>query len=327
MAADVGGSVWQQVRGLSNLDYEYAHITQPIPISTGTPLDPVLGGGIPVGTFTVIGGEAGTGKSALAVMCAYYAAKAGRHPVFFSMEMPAHMVVSRMLSIHSVELRGRYGYGSDRQVWWSSTGDVVERCLGGIGPRSEMLKLDEQYRYQAAMRYVSQHADDDVVLSTWRDFRDSVWKNMAVVDNVFTVEQACAWTAALAAEGSRPFPIIDYIQLGASGEGTEYERVTEASHLLARTCKQWNIPMLCISSLRNVGANERNDTPQLGWFRGSGHIGYDAGTAIVLMRDGDREPHESEQRVIAHVIKNRVGRVGDPTTMMFNGAANWFRSA
>lgn len=325
MAAEPTSPYWQQLRQSAGLDYEYAHITQPIPIATNTPLDAALGGGIPVGTFTVIGGEAGTGKSALAVMAAYYAAKAGRHPVFFSMEMPAKMVIDRMLSIHSVEMQyERYGFAvPSMQVWWSKTGDVVERLMGGIGPRADMLALDDQYRYQAAMSYMSSHGDDDVVISTWRDFRDTVWPNMIVTDAYTSIEQACNWVGALASEGVRPFPIIDYIQLGADGQDSEYENVTRASHLLAHTCRQWNVPMLCISSLRNVGANERNDTPRLGWFRGSGHIGYDAGTAVVLMRDG--EPDGVEQRVVAHVIKNRIGEVGD-TAMLFNGAANWFRS-
>lgn len=325
MPNEVGGPTWEELRGLSKLDYELAHITQPIPIATGTPLDHPLGGGIPVGTFTVIGGEPGTGKSALAIMAAYFAAKAGRHPIYFSMEMPAQMVVSRMLSIHSFMAQVERGYLDPRdQVYWSKTGEEVERNLGGIGPRSDMLKLDEQSRYIAAMHYARDHGEDDLVLRTWRDFRDTIWPRMAVVDNVTSVEQACQWTAAVAYEGMRPFPIVDYLQLGIGGEGSEYELVSAASRLLAHTCKQWNLPMLVLSSLRKIGAKEHDDAPQLSWFKGSNAIVYDAGTAIVLTRDGPRD-ETSQARVMAHIIKNRVGKLGE-APMLFTGSANWFSS-
>lgn len=327
MADIIEQSYWEQVRGFSNLDFELAYITQPIPIATGTPLDAPLGGGIPVGTFTVIGGEPGTGKSALAIMAAYFAARAGRHPIFFSMEMPAQMVVNRMLSIHSfVMMRESGTYNPFNQVFWSTTGSELERHLGGIGPRADMLKLDERARYEAAMRYVSMHANDDNVLRTWRDFKETIWKNIAVVDNIQSVEQACGWTAAVANEGIRPFPIIDYLQLGVSGTDSEYELISNASHLLAQTCKQWNLPMLVLSSLRKVSDKERVASPQLSWFKGSNAVVYDAGTAIVLTREKEQVKSPHGNLVMAHIIKNRVGQLGE-SPMHFNGATNWFTSA
>lgn len=327
---DVGAAmgpreVWGYYRARSGLDYELEHITQPIPVPTGVAaVDRMLGGGVPVGTFTVVGGEGGTGKSALACLVAYNAARAGRMPVFFSMEMPAHMVVSRMLSVHSTARVASGEWPRERLVWWSSTGMEVTRNMGGIGPRAEMLRLDGEHRYRAAQRYLREHGEEDVVLACWRDFRDTVWPQMAVMDDVRDVAEACEVVGAMCDAGVRPFPIIDYLQLGASGDGSEYENVTAASHLLQRTCKERNVPMLVLSSLRNVSAKEREDAPQLGWFRGSGHVGYDAGTAVVLMRDGERDARG--QRVRAHVIKNRVGRVGDPVTLTFNGARNLFGS-
>lgn len=319
-------AVWNRFRTRGDFDYELEHITQPVPVPTGVPaLDRALGGGVPVGTFTAIGGEGGTGKSALACLVAYNAARAGRMPVFFSMEMPTHMVVSRMLSIHSTLKVSRGEWGRDRLVWWSSTGAEVTRNMGGMAERARMLQLGPDDRYRAAMSYMSAHGDEDVVLACWRDFRETVWPRMAVLDDVRDVAEACEVVGDMRDAGISPYPIIDYLQLGADGDGSEYENVTNASHLLQRTCKSLGVPMLVLSSLRNVSKNERNDTPQLGWFRGSGHVGYDAGTAIVLMRDGERESRG--QRVLAHVIKNRVGAVtGDPVPLLFNGARNLFGS-
>lgn len=309
---------WEEVRAASGTDYELAHITQPIPVATGVAaLDRMLGGGIPVGTFTAIGGEAGCGKSALACLIAYNAARDGRMPVFFSMEMPATMVISRMLSVHT------RSWAPERRVWWSRTGHEVTR-LAGIDARRRMMLADGDERYRWAMRYGAEHGAEDVVLAAWRDFRETMWPRMAVVDNVPTVEGAVTWLESLAAAGVRPLAIIDYIQLAASGEGTEYEVVTEASHRLAGACKRLNIPMVVLSSLRNIGMQERAQDPQLSWFRGSGHIGYDAGTAIILRRAEGQGEGGAETKVRFHVIKNRVGRVGDPVTLAFNGGANWF---
>ena len=312
---------WDYFRKRNGLDYEREHITQQIPVQTGVgALDAVLGGGIPVGTYTVIGGEAGTGKSALACLIAYNAAKRGRMPVFFSLEMPAHMVVSRMLSIHSTIKVSSGEWGQHRLVWWSRTGAEVTKHMGGIGPRAEMLQLDPEAMERAAMSYRSRHGSDDVVLACWDDFSKTIWPRMAVMDDVLDINEAIEVVGKMCEAGIRPYPIIDYLQLGATGDGSEYENVTAASHALQHACKEHGIPMVVLSSLRNVSQADRKDAPQMSWLRGSGHVGYDAGTVVILMRDGEREG--SGQRVMAHVVKNRVGKVGDPTALMFNGARN-----
>ena len=324
---DIGGApsmteVWDYQRTVDGFDFELAHITQPMPIPLGIrSLDMALGGGIPVGTFTVVGGEGGTGKSALACMAAYVAARAGRFPVFFSMEMPTQMVVNRMLSIHSTVRVSRGEWPHDRLVWWSSTGSEVSKRMGGAGPRADMLRLGETERYMAAQRYMSEHGDDDVVLACWNDFKATIWPRIVVRDSVRTISEAISVVDAMCESGLQPFPIIDYLQLGADGDGKEYENITNASHALALCCKRHMLAMLVLSSLRNINKQERGDDPQQSWFRGSGQIGYDAGTAIVLMR-ADEEQEQGGRRVTAHIVKNRVGRTGDSVTLRFNGARN-----
>ena len=330
-------SPWEQAQSVSPIDFELAYVTQPIPIATGTPLDRPLGGGIPVGTFTVIGGEPGAGKSAFAVMAAYYAALAGRHPIFISFEMPAQMVISRLLSIHSFEMRKRLGGGHpDMQVFWSNTGDELQRHMGGIGPRADMLKLDGRGQYEAAMRYVSAHGEDDTVLQTWRDFKQTVWPNMAVIDSYNSIDQVCQCVSAVANSGVKPFPIIDYLQLGIAMDQpsnqtfqskSEYELVNDASRRLAQVCKQHRIPMIVLSSLRKIGQKEREDGPSLSWFKGSNSVVYDAGTAIVLAHDKQNAENFSEDVTVnAHIIKNRVGKMGE-ATMKFWGNTNIFEPA
>lgn len=323
-AAMSGPDVWEYERTRDEYDFALEHITQPIPIPLGIrPLDQALGGGIPVGMFTVIGGEAGAGKSALACLACYWAARNGRLPVFFSMEMPKQMVVNRMLSVHSTCKVAAGEWPQERLVWWSMTGSEVTRRMGGIGNRADMLKLDDTSRYVAAQKYLKEHGDDDVVLSCWDDFRKSIWPKMIVRDGVHSIcgeGGAIETIERLCDSGLRPFPIIDYLQLGADGDGEEYERVTKASHALALLCKKRRIAMIVLSGLRNISPSERSEPPRLSWFRGSGHTGYDAGTAIVLTRDSDQQGGGT--LVKAHIIKNRVGSTDKAVDLRFNGARN-----
>lgn len=311
---------WARLKGECDIDYAIAHAMQPDPLPTGiSALDAKLGGGIPVGTFTVVAGEAGCGKSAFATVASYEAATRGRTPVFFSMEMPAQMVISRMLSVHTAKVRERQaaeGVPEDemmRQVWWSTTHNVVRMIAGHsiTDPRE-------------AASYVAEHLYADPVLSAWDDFERTVWPWIAIPDQVRTVTDACGIVDELCRCGVRPLVVLDYLQLGADedGEGSEYERVTRGSGMLLACVKRWQIPAIVISSMRNVGREERKEAPTLSMLRSSGRIGFDAGTVIVLKRSGERQG--IEQPIEAHIVKNRVGPSGDFVSLMFNGGKNSF---
>lgn len=69
-------------------------------LSTGFPsVDRVLGGGFRRGELVVVGGDVGSGKSALALAIALRAAQAGTRTVFLSGEMNADRVHERALAI------------------------------------------------------------------------------------------------------------------------------------------------------------------------------------------------------------------------------------
>jgi replicative DNA helicase len=180
-----------------------------------------------------------------------------------------------------------------------------------------------------AMYYMQRYmlGDDgmvDHVLAAWDDFERTIWPRMAIVDHLHSMDQVCASIDSLCSRGLRIVPIIDYAQLGADGDGTEYERVTNASHLLQQTAKRWQIPMLALSSLRNIRKEERDQPPNVSQLRGSGHLGYDAGTVMVLRR-ADSQTHGSERGITAYVVKNRVGPINeDGIPLLFNGGANQF---
>ena len=312
---------WARLKTETMLDYAMVHAMQPEPVPIGVPaLDAKLGGGMPVGTYTVVAGEGGAGKSAMACVAQYEAATAGRMSVFFSLEMPAQMVVSRLLSIHTARKRAlqeKNGVPESermRQVWWSTTHNVVRKIAG-----HQIADANE------AMAYVARYLHSDPVLEAWDDFERHVWPYMAVHDHVSTVTEVIGIVDELCGAGIRPLVILDYLQLGADadGDGNEYERVTRGSGMLLACVKRWQIPAMVISSMRNVGREERKDAPTLSMLRSSGRIGFDAGTVVILKRAGERDG--SEQPIEAHIVKNRVGPSGIEVPLTFNGGMNQFK--
>lgn len=320
MSTEAQQRAWEELRGESGaFDFEFEYVMQRPPAPTGIrPLDAKLGGGLHSGTYTIIGGDPGSGKTAIACKACYTLAAEGMFPVFYSFEMTKMQLVSRLLSVHTRLHRDRL-----ETVRWASLRDSLRI---GRDVLERVADADGRTQYETVMRYVSDHRDDDAVLRAWFDFRDSVYPRMIVRDDVQGIEQVADEVGRLCGSGLHPCVIVDYLQLAASGDRDEYQLVTSASHVLQKMAKQHNIPVLLVSSLRNLNKSERDDEPQLSQFRGSGHVGYDAGAAIVLRKSGGLVNHKGVglcQRVTAHVIKNRFGEPGE-VELDFNGAINVF---
>lgn len=317
--ADDSGDLWGDMVLGTCADYATQHVISPprSPVGIGG-LDMELGGGIASGTYTVVGGEGGSGKTALAVVAAYSAIVAGDfNPVIYSLEVTATEVMDRLLAVHS-RLAGL------RPVWWAAARDEVGRR--GIDPRAAW-SLDEGERAALVADYVAGHADDPV-LAAYVDLQSKYVGRFAIRTTVSGVEDVCNEVDALVASGIRPLPVIDHIHVLDPPVGTkadsEYERVTAVSHALMACAKRNRIPMLALAEIRNVGEKER-DTPRLTWFRGSGHVGYDAGCAIILTHDDRPNTSESSRMLVANVVKNRHGRSGGRVPLEFVGAANAFK--
>ncbi|MBY0314975.1 MAG: AAA family ATPase [Bdellovibrionales bacterium] len=70
-------------------------------ISTGVPeLDKLLGGGLDCGTSNLLLGPAGTGKSTIAIQCAYAAAQQGKKAAVFSFEEAGHNLIARAKALN-----------------------------------------------------------------------------------------------------------------------------------------------------------------------------------------------------------------------------------
>ena len=321
---------WRMLKESTNIDFVREYVRSPPPVPTGIPaLDDGLGGGIPTSTFTAVAGEPGTGKSAMACVAMYHAAIHKRYPIYYSFEMPATMVISRMLSIHTKYRRDvarAQGVPYDdwmEQVWWSNTQRVIENNVG------KRISTEDEVE-----EYIRCFSGRDKVIVAYEDFKRTAWRRMAVVESMRDIEFVCQHVATMAQTGLPILPIIDYVQLGASGDAKEYERLSAASRMLQQACKTYRVPMIVISSMRNIKRDERAEAPTLSMLRGSGNIGYDAGTVIMLQRDAkkEREMKEAEgedavrhkRPIIAHIIKNRVGPSGIAVPLTFNGGMNHF---
>ncbi len=103
-----------------------AHDTLP----TGFPsIDQVVGGGLRLGDLLVLGGDVGSGKSALALAVALRTAQAGAHVVLYSGEMTPQRVMERVLAIE-----GRVRIDDLRQ------GTMDDRARAAVGAAAVRLR-------------------------------------------------------------------------------------------------------------------------------------------------------------------------------------------
>lgn len=97
-------------------------------VATGFPsLDRILGGGFRRGDLVVLGGDVGSGKSALALAIALRAAAEDRRTAFYSAEMTTERVLERALAVE-----GRVRIDDIRQ---GALDDTARASLGAVAVR------------------------------------------------------------------------------------------------------------------------------------------------------------------------------------------------
>jgi len=101
------------------------------------------------------------------------------------------------------------------------------------------------------------------------------------------------------------FMVIDYLGL-VSGQGTEYERVTEASMAVKRLSLELNIPVLCLHQLKRPAEAKGDKRPTMSELRSSGQIEQDADVILLIHR---KKEHEEEEAEII-IEKHRNGPTG-----------------
>lgn len=310
---------WNELSDIYYDAFADDYVMAPSPLPTGiASVDKTLGGGVPPVGVTIVGATAGTGKTALVLNWAYWWARSEKMRVLvFSLELPRHKVWERVVSLHST-------MGGLKNVAWGDMGSVID-SVAGDGTRESLARLSGRQKYEASDRYIDRYREIDPVLVSWDSLRaHHVTDRIVVVDDRYELSQIVSIVRTLVGNGWRGPVVVDYAQMvQVPGVSDEYPRMTEVSRTLTRLAKDVSIPIVLISSLRNLNANELKDAPQLNWYRGSGYLGYDATCAIVLKRDGGSEGEQ--QSVEMYVTKNRQGRADVSAPLVFLGKYGRFQ--
>jgi len=315
---------WDDLVARERIDYLGEHIAHPPTATTGVPrLDEAIGGGMVAGTYTVVGGEGGAGKTALAMVAAHAIASEGRYKALvFSAEITKKEAYDRILAVHTRS--NPADFAVDQVTWWSSATNPADVRLTTEGTM-RLWNASAEERERAKVEYIKGTGADDPTVRAWMHLQTALGGSIVVIDEGVTCDRICTVVRALWQERVPIVPIIDHIHAIAPPSGTkadrEYEAVTATSHALRNLAKECRCPMLVLSELRNLSEKEREE-PRISWFRGSGHVGYDAGTAVILMRGEDRA---DGREVKAHIIKNRRGQSGAVIPLTFNGKAQTIR--
>lgn len=290
-------ATWNSLRATSDLTAELlaAYLKTPERIPTGIePLDRALQGGIKQGALTIIAGTPGAGKTALAVQIAANAAQM-RPVLFVSGELDRKALWFRLASLTSLREGKPVAYG-EAESRANALREKVDREFLGAAVTTQadyerVASLDPMAKALtvAARRYGA---------------------HLAIKDDLVTMEAACTLAAQLSALEPQPLLIVDYLQMLSRSEGTnnQYEAITAASHAIIDLVRQTSLGAVVLSSMNRESTKAKDKAPDLDSLKGSGDLGYDADTALILATDQEHlEPHPGARGVIAHIVKQRTG--------------------
>ena len=233
--------------------------------------------------LTVIGGQPGMGKTALALYCNRYVAQAGKKVLIFSLEMEGGQLFERevaaMSKIPTQRLKSvDYGDNDFTQTQWGLLGNSLKQLAD----------------FKA-------YIDDDPNLSIpilqkkCRDFKEK-HPDLALIT-------------------------IDYLTLMKLPEAQSRAlSVGEATRIAKLLAKELKTPILLLSQL-NREADKALREPRNSDLRDSGAIEQDADVIIFPYREEVHKP-DTPNKGLAKIIKSKVrdGEVGDHVLEFQNGA-------
>ena len=280
---------------------QHGYLYAPEPLKTGiTPFD-ALTGGIRPGV-TVIGGEPGAGKSAMALQMAANVALAGSRVLYVSLEMDYQQCAARVASYASTTQGDPLKPFSWSRAWETA--------------RAARHRIDQgtrDGRAQEVMHELS-HGGDPVITAA-RFMAESMPGLAICADGSAADIERFEATAATACDLGARLVVLDYLQLLQAPGLSDYERTGAVSKALTALATAHGVPFVVLSSLSRDGGR----SPDMHAYRGSGQIEYDAGLAVLLTK-GD-----GPGAVALHVVKNRHGECrADPYPLEFDGAHNRF---
>ena len=231
-----------------------------------TELDKKLDGGFLGGNLILLGAISSLGKTTFALQMAENIAMQGKDVLVFSMEMSKNELNAKSISRNTYKLTegGEYANRRGRRPVLTMS-DILRGRVGRVGEEQRRI-FDEAFKETAK---VSEH------LFILRD-------NKISVDRVEDFIQAHK-----DARGSRPFVIIDYLQIlktSAGSQSSDKRIITDEDvNNLKDIAVRHDIPILVISSFNRASYLE---PVSMGSFKESGSIEYSSDTLIGLQYSG-----------------------------------------
>src|SRR5690606_15281772 len=247
----------------------------------GTPtgikrLDQMTNGFQP-GELTVIAARPSMGKTDVML---HFAKVAGWHdylPIIFSLEMPYHSLVQRMIAatgrINRMKLRNPYQSLSDEQK--DEWPDVIGRLS-----ETNIQIFDGARQSIAEMRAKTR--------KLIHEFPEK-----------------------------KPIIFIDYLTLirpEQTYNGNMHMQVTEISRDLKRFAKEMNCPVVLLAQLNRAVEQRQNKRPMMSDIRESGSVEQDADIIIFLYRETYYDKNSDQKYLELIISKNRNGPTGTVLT-------------
>lgn len=280
-------------------------------ISTGYPtLDLELGdgdstpGGLTAGLYT-IGGISSLGKTTFALQMADAIAAARKDVLIIALEMSAFELMAKSISRITTETARA---NSDRKT--------VQGILQGT--RWTHYSPEEQETIKEAAAIYSELAQHLFIVEGIgtigaKEVRDKVKRHIEMT-------------------GEAPVVIVDYLQILAPADprATDKTNTDKAVLEMKRISRDYNIPVICISSFNRANYKEKVSMEAL---KESGAIEYSSDVVIGLQLKGagakdfdvDKEKSKTPREVEVAILKNRSGKTGQTMQFEYDPRFNLFK--
>lgn len=235
-------------------------------------LDEVTGG-FQDGEVTILAARPSMGKTDVMLHFAKEAGRSGYVPIVFSLEMPAKLITSRLISstggFNRMKMRNPKKMLSHHQK---------DKWMDVIGTLSE---TNIQLFDGAAQKVSEMRAKTRKVMNQFQN--------------------------------RKPIIFIDYLTLIGANQsygGNAHIQVSEISRQLKTMAKDFACPVICLAQLNRSVESRSNKRPMMSDIRESGSVEQDADVILFLYREKYYDKDADDHSLEIIVSKNRNGPVG-----------------
>ena len=287
----------------------------PKPVPTGfKQLDTALGGGLRPTDVTYIGAGSSLGKTTFVLQIGDQIAQNGQDVLFFSLEQSRDIIIAKSVS--------RLSFLNNDKEWSFSLSakNVLDTHSAEFYNTPEERKISEEVKRKAFEEY-STFADEHIHI-----FQNTQHLSVSSIDKI--VEEH------INIYQRKPVVLIDYLQVlrpdpdEKAGFKTDKQLVDEKVYALKHIAVKYDIPILCISSIKREGYNIKMSMDS---WKASGEIEYSADCLLGLQLKGvgeqgfDEVKAKGREREIELVIlKTRLGGIGLTLPFQYNAIFNYF---